>query len=124
MRAAAAYLGCASGIKKGPRRPLFAHRHVRGRLPAPGDAPPKYDNKIAHRCRRSAECCVQHLNRTKRGGGQVSKKGALWDGCCTERIRNDTSTTCTRQKFRNLGFTACDRTQMASTHGTRAYDPH
>jgi hypothetical protein len=38
-----------SGIKKGPRRALgSASPRIADGLPAHGDAPPKYDNKISH----------------------------------------------------------------------------
>jgi hypothetical protein len=49
------------GIKKGPRRPCSAHRLIRGRLPAPGDAPPKYDNKISHGDLARLHCFVSNL---------------------------------------------------------------
>jgi hypothetical protein len=43
------WVGCVSGIKKGPRRALCsASPRSRTVLPAPGDAHPKYDNKISH----------------------------------------------------------------------------
>jgi hypothetical protein len=41
--------GCLAGIKKGPRRPYDQRiASFADGLPAPGDAPPKYDNKISH----------------------------------------------------------------------------
>jgi hypothetical protein len=43
------FCGCHAGIKKGPRRPCDQRiASFADGLPAPGDAPPKYDNKISH----------------------------------------------------------------------------
>src|ERR1700722_606482 len=49
------------GIKKGPKAPVRASPQSQAALAAPGDALPKYDNKIAHGHALLAESCANLL---------------------------------------------------------------
>jgi hypothetical protein len=48
-------------LKKGLKGPVISASLVRGRLPAPGDAPPKYDNKISHGDLARLLSCAENL---------------------------------------------------------------
>src|SRR5215469_9253780 len=69
--------GRFSGNQKGARKPLYAHRHnSQAALAAPGDALPKYDNKIAHEPALPPESCATSTDaaprrQAKRAGKRV-----------------------------------------------------